>query len=450
MQLPIIGKVEKPTPWILGLIVAGVLGVSGTAFLVNRAAAPREDISELTVPVQAENLRVRITANGTLVPIQSVNLSPKAAGIVKELYVEQGDRVEAGDVVARMDNSTFQAELTQAQANLSQAQANLAKARVGNTTAAIGQVQASVAQAEAQVREAEARLALASDRVRRNESLAAEGAISRDRLDEVISEADRARASVEQTQAGVREARRRLEDLQNGSRPEDIAVAEARVREAEGRVQAVQTQIDDTAVRAPFAGIITQKYATAGAFVTPTTSASTNSSATSTSVVALASGLEVLAEVPEVDINQVSEGQGVEIVADAFPDQVFQGKVRLIAPAAVKEQNVTSFQIRVALVTGKDKLRSGMNVDLTFLGKQLDQALVVPTVAIVTQEGQTGVLVTDAKNQPTFKPVTIGPTIGNQTQVLQGLETGEKVFVELPENKKLEDFTKTKGDQKNN
>ncbi|MEP0869293.1 efflux RND transporter periplasmic adaptor subunit [Trichocoleus desertorum AS-A10] len=448
MQLPIIGKVEKPTPWILGLIVAGVLGVSGTAFLVNRAAAPREDISELTVPVQAENLRVRITANGTLVPIQSVNLSPKAAGIVKELYVEQGDRVEANEVVARMDSSTFQAELTQAQANLSQAQANLAKARVGNTTAAIGQVQASVAQAEAQVREAEARLALASDRVRRNESLAAEGAISRDRLDEVISEADRARASVEQAQAGVREARRRLEDLQNGSRPEDIAVAEARVREAEGRVQAVQTQIDDTAVRAPFAGIITQKYATAGAFVTPTTSASTNSSATSTSVVALASGLEVLAEVPEVDINQVSEGQGVEIVADAFPDQVFQGKVRLIAPAAVKEQNVTSFQVRVALVTGKDKLRSGMNVDLTFLGKQLDQALVVPTVAIVTQEGQTGVLVTDAKNQPIFKPVTIGPTIGNQTQVLQGLETGEKVFVELPENKKLEDFTKTKGDQK--
>jgi len=448
MQLPMIGKVGKPTPWIIGLIVAGVLGVSGTAVLINRATAPREDLAELTIPVQSQDLRVRITANGTVVPIQSVNLSPKSAGIVKELYVEQGDRVEAGDVVARMDNSTFQAELTQAQANLAQAQANLAKARAGNTTAAIGQIQASVSQAEAQVREAEARLALATDRVRRNETLAAEGAISRDRLDEVISEANRARASVEQAQAGVREARRRLEDSQNGSRPEDIAVAEARVKEAQGRVQAVQTQIEDTAVRAPFAGIITQKYATEGAFVTPTTSASTNSSATSTSVVALASGLEVLAEVPEVDINQVAEGQAVEIVADAFPDQVFQGKVRLIAPAAVEEQNVTSFQVRVALVTGKDKLRSGMNVDLTFLGKQLDQALVVPTVAIVTKEGETGVLVTDAKNQPTFKPVTIGPTIGNQTQVLQGLEAGEKVFVELPENKKLEDFTKPKGEKK--
>lgn len=447
MQLPMIGKVGKPTPWIIGLVVAGVLGVSGTAVLVNRATAPREDITELTIPVQSQDLRVRITANGTMVAIQSVNLSPKAAGIVKELYVEQGDRVAAGEVIARMDSSTLEAELAQAQANLSQAQANLAKTRAGNTTAAIGQAQASVAQAEAQVREAQARLDLANDRVRRNETLAAEGAISRDQLDEIISEANRARASVEQAQAGVREARRRLEDLQNGSRPEDIAVAEARVREAEGRVQAVSTQLEDTAVRAPFAGVITQKYATEGAFVTPTTSASTNSSATSTSVVALASGLEVLAEVPEVDISQISEEQAVEIVADAFPDQVFQGKVRLIAPAAVEEQNVTSFQVRVALVTGKEKLRSGMNVDLTFLGKQLDQALVVPTVAIVTKDGQTGVLVADAENQPTFKPVTIGPTIGNQTQVLQGLETGERVFVELPENKKLEDFTKTKDEK---
>ncbi|HEY9806576.1 MAG TPA: biotin/lipoyl-binding protein, partial [Candidatus Obscuribacterales bacterium] len=192
MQLPMIGKVGKPTPWIIGLIVAGVLGVSGTAVLVNRAAAPREDISELTIPVQSQDLRIRITANGTLVPIQSVNLSPKAAGIVKELYVEQGDRVAAGEVIARMDSSTLEAELAQAQANLAQAQANLAKARAGNTTAAIAQVQASVAQAEAQVREAEARLDLANDRVRRNQTLAAEGAISRDRLDEVISEADRA------------------------------------------------------------------------------------------------------------------------------------------------------------------------------------------------------------------------------------------------------------------
>lgn len=444
MQLPLIGKVQKPTPWIVGLIAAGLVGVSGTAVVVSRTQAPKVDLSELTVPVKAQDLTVRIEANGTVVPIQTVNLSPKSAGVVQKLYVEQGDKVEAGQIIAQMDSATLQAELMQARANLAQAEANVSQVRSGSRSETIAQAQASVAQAEAQVREAQARLDLASDRVRRNQSLADEGAISRDRLDEVTSEAQRARASVEQAQAAVREARQRLAERQTGSRPEEIAQAEAQVLEARGRVQAVETRIDDTVVRAPFAGVITQKYATEGAFVTPTTSASTNSSATSTSIVALASGLEILAEVPEVDIGQIKDGQAVEITADAFPDQVFEGKVRLIAPAAVEEQNVTSFQVRVALTSGQEELRSGMNVDLTFLGTKLNQALVVPTVAIVTKEGQTGVLVVNDENQPEFQPVTIGPSIGNQTQVMEGVNSGERVFVELPENKKLTDFIQEK------
>lgn len=450
MQLPLIGKVQKPTPWIVGLVAAGLVGVSGTAVVVSRTQTPKVDLSELTVPVKAQDLTVRIEANGTVVPIQTVNLSPKSAGVVQKLYVEQGDKVEAGQTIAQMDSATLQAELMQARASLAQAEANVAQVRSGSRSETIAQAQSNVAQAEAQVREAQARLDLANDRVRRNQSLADEGAISRDRLDEVLSESQRARATVEQAQASVREARQRLAELQTGSRPEEIAQAEAQVLEARGRVQGVETRIDDTVVTAPFAGVITQKYATEGAFVTPTTSASTNSSATSTSIVALASGLEVLAEVPEVDIGQIKNGQAVEITADAFPNQVFEGKVRLIAPAAVEEQNVTSFQVRVALTSGQEELRSGMNVELTFLGTKLNQALVVPTVAIVTKEGQTGVLVVNDENQPEFQPVTIGPSIGNQTQVMEGVESGERVFVELPANKKLTDFTqeKTQGKQK--
>jgi HlyD family secretion protein len=74
-----------------------------------------------------------------------------------------------------------------------------------------------------------------------------------------------------------------------------------------------------------------------------------------------------------------------------------------------------------------------MNVSLTFLGEQVSNALVVPTVAIVTQEGQTGVMVPDADNKPKFKLVTIGPTIQNQTQILNGLNKNQRVFIDLPE-----------------
>ena len=186
-------------------------------------------------------------------------------------------------------------------------------------------------------------------------------------------------------------------------------------------------------IKAPFDGIVTQKYATEGAFVTPTTSASTTSSATSTSIVALARGLEIIAEVPEVDIGQIKTNQVVDIKADAFPDQIFKGRVRLIAPEAIVEQNVTSFQVRVQVQTGQDKLRSGMNTDLIFLGETVRDALVVPTVAIATQKGQTGVYVPDENNKPDFKPITIGSSIQDKTQVLDGLNREDQVFVDFPE-----------------
>jgi HlyD family secretion protein len=93
----------------------------------------------------------------------------------------------------------------------------------------------------------------------------------------------------------------------------------------------------------------------------------------------------------------------------------------------------------VTLLTGQNELRSGMNVKLTFLGEKVNNALVIPTVAIVTEEGKTGVLLPDAQNKPQFKPVTIGTSIQNQTQILEGLSQGQRVFIDLPE-----DFKKKK------
>ena len=140
-----------------------------------------------------------------------------------------------------------------------------------------------------------------------------------------------------------------------------------------------------------------------------------------------------------MNIGQIEQNQKVEIVADAYPDLVFIGRVRLIAPEAVVEENVTSFQVRVSLVTGQDKLRSGMNVDLTFIGDELSDTLVVPTVAIVTKNGETGVLVPGKNNKAQFQPVTIGPAIGNQIPILDGIQAGEQVFIDLPKGQKLED-----------
>ncbi|MBK4730414.1 biotin/lipoyl-binding protein [Oxynema sp. CENA135] len=518
---------------IAAIAIVAVLGIGTFGYFRVQNRRPKaEAIAELTVPVELQDLTVRIEASGKVQPIQSVNISPKTSGRLAELYVEQGDRVEAGEAIARMESQEIEAQLRQAEARLADAIAQLAERRAGARPEQIAQARSrleqqqaaleevrrgarpeAISRAEARVAQAEANLAevlagprpeeiaqararvdsarvqarLAQQRQQRNQYLAEEGAISQDDLDAAVTEWERAQASlreaeqnlelletgsrsedvaqaraavaearadlrelengsrsedIQQAEARVREARQALDELLAGTRDEQIAAAEARVSEAQAQVQFYEVQANDSLVRAPFAGQITQKYATEGAFVTPTTSASATSSATSTSIVALAWGLEVLAKVPEADISQIKAGQQVEIVADAYPDLTFYGQVKLIAPEAIEERDVTLFEVRAAIETGTDKLQSGMNVDVTFLGEELSDALVVPTVAIVTQKGETGVLVPNEKNEPVFQPVTIGPTIGDRIQILDGIQAGDRVFTELPEGQKLDEILK--------
>jgi HlyD family secretion protein len=419
ISLPVIGKVAKPFPLVLGLASMGLIATGAIAWTVLRTRSA-VDLNKYTVVAQAEqNLTMRITASGSVVPIRTVNLSPKAAGRLDQLFVEQGDRVTAGQMIARMDSMDLQARLEQAKANLAEAQARRNQRVSGNRWQ-------EIAQAKAQVEAAQARVTLTSSRVARNQSLAREGAISRDRLDEVIADDTSARAN-------LLEAKRRLNLLQAGSRPEEIRQSQASVAAAEAQVRTAQVALNDSVIRAPFAGIITQRFATVGAFVTPTTSASSTASATSTSIVAIASGLEILAKVPEIDIGQIRPGQSVEIVADAFPSQTFQGNVRLVSPEAIVEQSVTSFQVRVAIRSGLNQLRSGMNADLNFLGARLANALVIPTVAVATEKGQTGVYVPGSDNKPVFRPVNLGVSVQNKTQILSGLQPGDRVFIDFPD-----------------
>lgn len=468
MQLLGVGKIKRPFLWGIGLVTVGVLTVGSVSYFLNRGKQDY-NLEALTVPVKQENLQVTIEASGTIQPIQSVNVSPKTSGRLEELYVEQGDRIEQGSAIARMENDQFAAQLERFQSNLQEAQARLAEAKAGSRIEEIEQARASLEQAKARLAEAKARIPeniaqlafqvesaqsrfdLAQERLNRNEQLLTEGAIAQDRFDEVRNEYRNAQAAlsearqrlqearntdqpeIQRLEAEVAQARANLQQLEKGTRQEEIDRLEASVRSAKAQLKEAEIQLQDTLVKAPFTGIVTQKYATEGAFVTPTTSASSTAAATSTSIIALAEGLEILAKVPEVDVTPLKKGQSVEIIADAFPDQVFKGEVKLIAPEAIVEQNVTSFEVRIDLLSGLQQLRSGMNVDVTFLGEELEETLVIPTVAVVTQEGETGVIVVNEEEKPTFQPVTLGLTIDNQTQILEGLDSTDRVFIDLPE-----------------
>lgn len=459
---------SKLRPIVFTGVAALLLVLAGfTGYQVLRGSKSTLDIDELTVAVSQEDLNIEIAASGRIEPIKSVNVSPKEPARLVKLLVEQGDRVTAGQTLAVMENEELAIQISQAQADLNESRASFTEG-TANVNAEIAQAETRVTQAEARLEQAQyripqdikqtqtqinasqSRLRLAQERIKRNKYLLRQGAISQDAFDEIIdnyqnalSDIDELKqkltqlentsgSEIEQLGSEVQEARISLEQ-KKATAPSEVNVMQANLAKAEASFKQSEIKYADSLVKAPFSGIVTQRYAVEGSFVAPSTSGSSSASASANSILALAQGLEVIAKVPELDVGQLKPGQTVRIVADAYPEQKFTGKIKRIAPEAVIEEDVTSFEVRVKLLTGEKILRSKMNVDVTFIGKELKDSLVVPTVAIFTENGQQGVMVPDANDKPVFQPVKIGLYLGERTQILEGVTTNQKVFIDLPE-----------------
>jgi HlyD family secretion protein len=413
----------------IGILVLTSAIALGSKRMSQKQVASQPNIKELTAPVEAQALTVRIEASGTIEPIDTVNVSAEVAGRLTELKVERGDQVKTGEILARLDSSEQQAKLGQAKGKLAEAEADYSKMLNGNR-------QEEISRAQAQLTSAQAKVDLSAKKLERNQFLADSGAIAQLDLDEISQE--------EQTnQASLQEAQQRLQELTQGFRPEDIQKSAARVTTARAELEEIQSQLNKTTIKAPFDGIVTQKHANIGAIITPSMSAAADSaSATPSSILELASGLEVLVNVPEANIARIKTGQPVDIIADAYGDRTFKGTVRTIEPEAVSEDDVTSFRVRVQLDQAESVLRSGMNVDAIFIGEPIPNALVVPTVAVTNRQEQMGVLVPDAQGKAQFQPVTVGITQDGKTQIVEGLKPEQRVFIDFPEGKAPETLSK--------
>ena len=463
----------KTNKWLLWLLVAIPLA-GGLSYLAYNqlVTAPQQRAQRKiqTAAVTRGNLAIVVSANGTVQPESSVNVSPKTSGVLKRLLVKEGDLVKPGQIVAYMDNSNLQGQLLQSRGNLAAAQANLNKVIAGNrsqdiagATAQVDEANASlqkliagnrsqdIAQAQANLNKVQATYRQAAEDLRRNQKLRAQGAISQQALSLARSTSDSAQAQVEQSQQALNllkvgsrpediaqarsvlnQRQQALNLLKAGSRPEDIAQARAQVMAAQGAVAIAQRNIDDTVIRAPFAGIIARKYADPGAFVTPTTAGSAVTSATSSSILALASTNEIVAQVAEASIAQIRVGQVAMVKVDAYAGKTFEGKVTQVATQSLVQQNVTSFEVKVAVTDSQKLLHQGMNVAIDFRAGELNQVLIVPTASIVQQKAVQGVFVAKTGGDPVFTPIVVGTTVDDKTEVKSGLTGNEQVLLSFP------------------
>jgi HlyD family secretion protein len=454
--------------WLrFGLPIMLLLGTSGRLNFL--PVGNRSQPNLLTQSVERKTVPIRITANGTVDAERSINLSPKSAGVIKALYVKEGDRVRRGQVVAVMDDSNLRGELTQMQGQLAQQEANLQRLIAGDRPENIAQAEAQLAEAEANLQqlragnrpqeiaqasaslqEAQATLRQRQADWQRYQQLSQEGAISQQDLDlkqmdrdvaqKQVTQAAQALAlqkagtrpeQIAQAEAQVAQQAQAVALLKAGSRAEDVQEARAQVQAAKGALQTVQAQVNDTQVVAPFDGTVITKYADAGAFVSPSMVGG-GDSASSSSILTLSSNrLQVVVNLSESQIAKVKLGQAVTIQADAFPGESLMGKVSQIAPKATVSQNVTSFEVRVAITSPSEKLRAGMNVEAQFEIGRLENALLVPNAAVVRQAEGTGVYVLE-RNKPVFQPIQTGATAGSQTEVKSGLQGDEQVLLSPP------------------
>jgi HlyD family secretion protein len=385
---------------------------------INSGSANKSQADLLTQSVERKTIPIAITANGTINADRSINLSPKSAGIIKNLLVKEGDRVRQGQLIAVMDDSGLRGQSLQMEAQVAQQEAALQRLIAGNRPEDIAKVQFQLNSAQAELRQAEADLGS-------NKSLYDSGAISRQTYQKSVTARDTAQSNVLQAQQSLTLA-------QVGSRIEDISEAKARVESALGSLQTVQTQMEDTQIVAPFDGIAIKKYADIGAFVSPSMSSS-GASASSSSIITLASDrLQVVVNLSESQIAKIKIGQAVNIKVDAFPNEQFDGKVDQIAPQATVSQNVTSFEVRVGITSEATKLRSGMNVEAQFAVGNLENALLVPNAAVVKQADGTGVYILDSDRKPIFQTIQTGTTSGGFTEVKSGLQGNEQVLISPP------------------
>lgn len=442
----------------LVIIVLAIAAVGGYFYFTKDNHTSSRHHKKNIVLVKRGPADISVLATGIIRPVREVKLSPKQTGLLIRLYVKQGDRVKAGQVIAEMDPSNIKGDVESARGAYYGSLASLKKMESGNrpqevaaakfqelkSQRALHQAQENVSRLAAQVEALSAQLKRNEAYAKRQQLLSTEGAVSeqayidadtaasvtRSQLRAAGREQDQAIQAVAQSEAELRAVQEQYNMMSVGFRKEDIEVAKHNAEQAKGQLTKFEALLYDTKVRAPFDGIVTQKYADAGAIVTPTTSAATTS-ATSSSIIALSGKLEMVAQVAESNVPKIVIGQPVEITATAYPDKIFKGKVTQIAPAAIVTQNVTTFEVHADLTDdSKHQLLSGMNVSAQFVIGTIDDALTIPTVCVVSRRGKTGVYVPSEENKedPEFKPVKTGQTLGKDIVILKGLKEGDEVF----------------------
>ncbi|MCX6878697.1 MAG: efflux RND transporter periplasmic adaptor subunit [Verrucomicrobia bacterium] len=364
--------------WILLLLVM-VAGAGGWWFARSRGVA----VKTATVQVQSAGGggRTLLNASGYVTTRLDATVSSKVTGKVAEVLVEEGMKVEQDQILAKLDASNAEAGLRLAEAQLESANRNLAETApmVRYTTAEL----------------------------QRLTSLGSSKSVSLSDLGKAEAEAQTQQAKLERQRAEVSVAERQVDQWQQ--------------------------QVDDTIIRAPFAGVVTTKDSQPGEMISPMSSGGFTRTGICT-LVDMAS-LEIEVDVGESFINRVKAGQATEATLDAYPDWKIPGKVIAIIPTADRQK--ATVKVRVGFEQLDPRILPQMGVKVAFQSDEpatptaARAALSVPKEAVQKIAGRDlAWVVKDGKVER--RAVTVANSNGNEITLSAGLAQGETVVLNPP------------------
>jgi HlyD family secretion protein len=425
LQIDRSGKRDpQPPKWAARWIIAGVAVflLLGTARLAYNKLGAATEVE--TVRVQAASAgagagqAVVLNATGYIVAHHEIEVASKVVGRVQWIGVEKGDHVQAGQVLVRLEDDEYQAQLEQAKGNLASLQARLLEDEHGSRPEEIAVAKANLNQAKADLDDAKVTLD-------RTKELAGQGVMSHQQLDDAQSKYDDAAARVVSLD-------RTFELVRLGPRQEEIDSLRGQVEQAKGAVAYAQNQLDNTIIRAPVTGTILERAVEKGEFVT---NGFVGDKGAKGYVVTLAdlNDLQVELDINQNDFARLHMGQKAVVTTDAYPDRKYDGMIAEISPKADRQK--ATVQVKVKVLHPDDYLRPEMNASVSFLadeqsapaGGSAKPLIVVPAAAV-----KDNAVFVVLENRAVRRAVKTGPTNSRGVQIDQGLIGGEDLVVNPP------------------
>ena len=394
-----------------------------TAASVSLAGCNKGDATPTpVVAVQAEHpamgaIAEHIPADAVLAPLAQAAISPKISAPVRHFYVQRGSHVKAGQLLAVLENRDLTAAALDNRGAYTAAQAAYA-----TTTQA--QVPEEYQKAQLDLAQAKANLDLNQHIVNARKQLFEEGAIPGRDL-------DTAQAALVQAQAAYDAAAKHLESQKSIAHKASLEAAKGQLTSAEGKYQGAQAQVSYSEIRSPISGVVTDRPLFAGETAT----------AGSTLLTVMdTSALLAKVHLAQQPAQEMKVGDAATIMVPGVADPV-QAKVSLISPAL--DPGSTTVEIWLLVNNKKGDLKVGTPVHASIVGRQMAQALTVPTSALLTaQDGTKSVIVVGNDGAAHSKPVSVGITDDGRAQITSGLTTADMVITSG--NYALEEGTKVK------